>query len=196
MRGVYLGTHINGMDLSEPRFLPVFEAIEAAGLPIFLHPLLTMGGARLAPYYLGNFLGNPFETATAAAHLIFGGVLDRCPKLEVNLPHAGGALPILIGRMDHGSQRRKETRHMTRLPSDYLRRFTYDTISHSQPILRWLISFLGADRIVVGSDYCFDMGYEQPAEVVRQLDLPAEQRAMILGGTAARLLGLPAAVGA
>jgi aminocarboxymuconate-semialdehyde decarboxylase len=194
MRGVYLGTHIDGADLSDPRFLPVFQAIEAAGLHVFLHPLLTMGGSRLSSFYLNNFLGNPFETATAAAHLIFGGVLDRCPQLSVNLPHAGGALPILIGRFDHGSARRKETRHMTRPPSDYLKRFTYDTIAHSVPIMRWLVDFLGAERIVLGSDYCFDMGYERPLEMVDQLGLTPADRGLVLEGTVARLLGLPALV--
>jgi len=192
MRGVYLGTHIVGADLSDPRFLPVFQAIEAAKLPIFLHPLFTLGGPRLAPYYLSNLLGNPFETAVAAAHLIFGGVLDRCPTLEVSLPHAGGALPILIGRLDRGHAVRKEVRHLERPPSAYLQRFTYDTISHSPEILRWLVSFLGAERIVLGSDYCFDMGYEQPVAKLDALNLSERERALILGGTASRLLGLAA----
>lgn len=192
IQGVYLGTHINGRDLSDPDFLPVFQAIEAAGLPVFLHPLIVLGGARLKPFYLNNLLGNPFEAAVAAAHLIFGGVLDRCPTLEVSLPHAGGALPILIGRMDHGMRVRKEGRHMPRPPSEYLRRFTYDTISHSPEILRWLITQVGVDRIVLGSDYVFDMGYERPLDMVEALGLPPDQRAQIVETTASRILGLPA----
>ena len=110
-RGVFMGTHVAGTDLSDPRLLPVFKAIEAAGLNVFLHPCQTLGGTRLAPYYLGNLLGNPFESAVAAAHLIFGGVLDHCPRLEVHLVHAGGALPVLFGRLDHGHRVRKEARH-------------------------------------------------------------------------------------
>jgi len=194
IHGIYMGTHINGRDLSDPAFLPVFQAIEAAGLPIFLHPLIVLGGERLKPFYLGNLLGNPFEAAVAAAHLIFGGVLDKCPRLEVSLPHAGGALPILAGRLDHGTRVRKEGRHMPRPPSDYLRRFTYDTISHSPEILRWLISQVGVDRIVLGSDYVFDMGYDRPLEMVDALGLSSEDRALIVEGTAARILGLSAAV--
>ena len=189
IRGVYCGTNINNMDLSEPRLLPIWRAIEAANLPVFLHPLQTVGGARMA-YYMNNFIGNPVDTAIAAGHLIFGGVLDACPRLEISLPHAGGVLPILIGRFDHGASRRPETRHLQRPPSAYLRRFTYDTIAHSPEIMRFVISMVGADRVMLGSDYCYDMGYERPVENLDALGLSAADRAAILGGTAARLLRL------
>src|SRR5207237_1197016 len=92
IRGVYLGTNINGRDLSDPAFTPIFAACEARRLPVLLHPLTVIGaGNRLGRYYLNNFLGNPFDTAIAAAHLVFGGVLARFPRLEVCLPHARGA---------------------------------------------------------------------------------------------------------
>jgi aminocarboxymuconate-semialdehyde decarboxylase len=190
MRGVYLGTNIHGRDLDDPLFEPVYTRIEALGLPIFLHPLKTIGGERMKPYYLNNLLGNPIDTGIAASHLIFGGVLDRHPGLEISLPHAGGILPILIGRIDHGARMRKELKHMEHPPSSYLRRFTYDTIAHDKAIMQFVIAEVGADRVMLGSDYCFDMGYTRPVEVVEELDLSAEQRAMILGGTAARLLKL------
>jgi aminocarboxymuconate-semialdehyde decarboxylase len=188
IRGVYMGTNIEDRDLSDPLFTPVFERIEALGLPVFLHPLKVAGGKRLEPFYLGNLLGNPFDTAIAAAHLIFGGVLDRFPRLEINLPHAGGALPILIGRLDHGHRVRKEVCHLPQPPSAYLRRFTYDTIGHSATVLRYVIAQVGADRVMLGSDYCFDMGHERPVEVVAELGLAPDERNLILGGTAARLL--------
>ena len=119
-------------------------------------------------------------------------MLDRHPKLQVNLPHAGGVLPILIGRIDHGWKVRKENRHLAQAPSTYLRRFTYDTIAHSKPIMEFVISMVGADRVMIGSDYCFDMGYEQPIKFVDQLSLSPEQRKMILGTTAAKVLKLAA----
>ncbi len=191
IRGVYLGTNVNGRELDDPAFLPVWERIAALGLPAFLHPLDVIGAQRLAPYYLGNLLGNPFDTAIAAAHLIFGGVLDRFPKLIVCLPHAGGAFPYLIGRLDRGGKVRRELQHMTRPPSAYLRRFTYDTISHAPASLRYLIDLVGADRVMIGSDYCFDMGYRRPVEVVTRLArLSRVDQAKILGGTAAKLLGV------
>ncbi|HXH83140.1 MAG TPA: amidohydrolase family protein [Candidatus Tectomicrobia bacterium] len=189
IRGIYLGTNVNGTELDDPSFTPVFERIHARGLPVFLHPLNVVGAQRLAPYYLGNLLGNPYDTGIAAAHLIFGGVLDRFPRLSVCLPHAGGTLPYLVGRLDHGRKVRRELAHMKRPPSAYLRRFTYDTISHAPASLRYLIDLVGSDRVMIGSDYCFDMGYERPVEVVTRLGgLSRADQDRILGGTAARLL--------
>lgn len=190
VRGIYLGTNIQDKDLDDPMFLPVFARIEALGLPIFLHPLKTVGGDRTKPFYLANLIGNPLDTGIAAAHLICGGVLDRFPKLDINLPHAGGVLPILIGRIDHGFRVRKELKHLPQPPSAYLRRFTYDTITHSKAVMSFVISQVGSDRVMLGSDYCFDMGYEHPVEVVNELALDDEARKMILGGTASKLLKL------
>jgi len=192
IRAVYLGTNINGRDLSEPDFAPVFARCEALRLPVLLHPLTVIGAARLAKFYLNNFLGNPFDTAVAAAHLVFGGVLDRFPKLEVCLPHAGGALPILFGRLTHGQRVRPETKGVARRPlRAYLRRFTYDTISHAPEVLEYLVKLVGADRIMMGSDYCFDMGHTRPREVVtRGPKLGKREQAQILHATAAKLLRL------
>jgi aminocarboxymuconate-semialdehyde decarboxylase len=190
MKGVYVGTNINGLDVAEKRFLPIWKAIEAAGLPAFLHPLQTIPSPRLQPYYFGNLIGNPLDTAIAAGNLIMGGVLDACPTLEVNLPHAGGVLPILIGRWDHGARVRPELKHMTRPPSDYLRRFTYDTVSHSADVMKFVISQVGVDRITLGDDYYFDMGDAEPVGVVDALGLNPQERAMVLGGNAAKLLKL------
>ena len=190
-RGVYLGTNVRGKELTDPSFLPVFERIHALGVPLFLHPVEVIGAQRLANFHLHNLLGNPFDTAVAAANLIFSGMLDRFPKLEVCLPHAGGALPYLIGRLNRGWKVRADCRAMKKRPSDYLRRFTYDTISHAPESLAYLIDLVGADRVMIGSDYCFDMGYERPVEVVTRLKgLSQADRAKILGGNAARLLRL------
>ncbi len=191
IRGVYLGTNIQGRELSDPAFFPVYQRLEALRLPLLLHPIDVLGAQRLAPYYLGNLLGNPFDSAVAAAHLIFGGVLDRLPRLQVCLPHAGGAFPYLIGRLSRGWKVRSECKHVKRPPSAYLRRFTYDTISHSSQALRYLIGLVGADRVLLGSDYCFDMGYARPVQVVTGLrGLSRSDQARILGGNAKRLLRL------
>ena len=192
IRGIYLGTNVGGRELSDPAFLPVYSRCAEARLPVLLHPLNVIGGKRLQPFYLNNLLGNPFDTTIAAAHLVFGGVLDRVPKLEVCLPHAGGALPYLAGRLRRGQRVRPEARDRAKKPFEaYLRRFTYDTISHHPGALDYLIRTVGADRVMLGSDYCFDMGYERPRDIVeRQLRLGAADRRRILGGTAARLLRL------
>ena len=189
-RGIYLGTNIRGRELADPSFLPVFERIHALEVPIFLHPLNVIGVQRLANYHLHNLLGNPFDTAVAAANLIFSGFFDRFPKLKVCLPHAGGALPYLIGRLNRGWKVREECRALKRSPSSYLRRFTYDTISHASEALDYLIKLVGADRVMLGSDYCFDMGYERPVEVVTALELRRSDQEKVLGGNATRLLRL------
>jgi aminocarboxymuconate-semialdehyde decarboxylase len=189
IKGVYSGTNIAGRQISEPDYLPVYEAMAGLGLPLFLHPISVIGAERLGAYHLANLLGNPFDTAVAAAYLIFAGVLDQIPALQVCLPHAGGALPWLVGRMDQGWRVRHECRHLSAPPSSYLDRFHYDTISHAPEALRYLIDLVGIERIVLGSDYCFDMGYEQPVAFVEALDwLSAAERAAILSGNARRLL--------
>lgn len=190
MRGVYLGTNIAGRDLDDPLFEPILARIEALDLPIFLHPVGTIGGDRLRPFFLSNLLGNPIDTAVAACHLIFGGVLDRHPKLQICLPHAGGVLPILVGRIDQGWKVRDELKHLPHAPSTYLQRFTYDTITHSKPIMEFVIKEVGSERVMVGSDYCFTMGYDRPVQFLDQVDLTSVQRRMILGGNAERLLKL------
>ena len=193
MRGVYIGTHIDDAhDLDDPLFEPIYSRIEALDLPVFLHPLQGYGGARMQPYYLSNLLGNPYDTAIAACKLIIGGVMDRHPKLQVCLPHGGGALPILIGRVDHGYRVRQEVKKMNlpKPPSEYLGRFSYDTIVHSKPILEFIIEQVGAERIMIGSDYCFDMGYDRPVQFLEQINLTSAQRKMIMGGNASRILKL------
>ncbi len=189
-RGIYLGTNIRGKELNDSLFLPVFERINALRVPIFLHPFNVIGSQRLTSYYLHNLLGNPFDTAVAAANLIFSGLLDRFPKLDICLPHAGGAFPYLIGRLNHGWKVRQECRGLKKPPLSYLRRFTYDTISHAPQSLRYLIDLVGADRVMLGSDYCFDMGYERPVKVITALKLSRKDQEKILSRNAARLLRL------
>ena len=191
MRVVYLATHINGSNLDDERFWPVYERCEALGLPIFLHPLYPCGGDRIAAHFMRNLCGNTYENGLAAASLVFGGVMDAFPRLDVMLPQAGGTFPWLIGRFDRGVAVRKELAHMKRPASAYLRRFHYDTVSHHPRIMRFLIELVGADRIVVGSDYNQDMSCERPVEFVREVPaLSEEERRLILGGNARRLMGL------
>ena len=191
IRGVYMATRIGERELSDPDFFDVYERIEDLGLTIFLHPVTVVDPDRLKRFYLTNFIGNPTESAIAASHLIFGEVLDRFPKLSICLPHAGGSFPFLIGRISHGWSVRQECQHLERSPSEYLRRFHFDTITHSPSALEYLLQLVGADRVVMGSDFCFDMSYEQPVKIViEHPSLDDEKRALILGENARRLLQL------
>jgi aminocarboxymuconate-semialdehyde decarboxylase len=165
---------IGERELSDPLFHPVYERIQALSLPIFLHPVKGFGAERLTRYYFHNAIGYPLETAVAAAELIFGGVLDAFPTLQICLPHAGGALPLLIGRLDHAHAVRPEARDLPRAPHEYLTRFWYDTITHSAGLMKFVIDLVGLERIVLGSDYCFNMGYAQPVEELEALGFLTE----------------------
>ena len=193
VRAVYMGTNVNGRNLSDPAFFPVFERCQALGLPVGLHPFNVNGAERLKPYYLTNLLGNPYDTGIAAAHLIFGGVLDRLPKLQVILPHAGGTFPLVWGRLQRGQKVRPEANKAAKKPvKAYLRRFTYDTISHDAGALRYLIDTVGADRVMLGTDFCFDMGYDRPLDIIRDkaVKLSRADQAKVVRENAARLLRL------
>ena len=191
LRGIYLATHINGKNLDEEEFFPVYAKCEELGWPVFLHPGNPIGGERTKKHFLVNLLGNPYDTGIAAASLMFGGVMDTFPKLDVMLPHAGGTFPGLIGRMNHGATIRPEVKHMKKPPFDYLRRFYYDTIAHSDHFLMYMIREIGADRIVLGDDYPADMGYKRPVDIVERLtELTAAERELILTRNAERLLRL------
>jgi aminocarboxymuconate-semialdehyde decarboxylase len=187
---VYMAMHINGQNLDDKSFWPVYERCEALALPLCLHPVNPCGTERMRLYHTRNLIGNPHEAAIAAADLIFGGVLDAFPRLEIVLPHAGGSFPWLIGRFDNGvATRKRELGHMKRPASSYLRRFYYDTISHHPQIMRFLIEMVGMDRIVVGSDYNMDAGYPRPVEFVDRIPgLTQQERALILGGNAMKFV--------
>ena len=192
MRALYMATHVNGKNLDDKSLWPVYERCEKLGLPILLHPLYPCGGKRYGTqYFLRNLLGNPYEVGIAAASLVFGGVLDAFPRLTVMLPQAGGTFPWLVGRMDHGWEVRKECQNIEHAPSEYLQRFYYDTITHHPGIMRSLIDLVGAERVVLGSDYDQDMSYERPVEFVDSIPgLSARERSLILEDNAARLLNL------
>jgi aminocarboxymuconate-semialdehyde decarboxylase len=193
MKGAAIGSNVNGKDLDHPDYAPFFERAEALRATLFIHPIDVIGVERIRPYYLHNGLGNPFDTAVAAARLVLGGVLDRHPRLQLCLAHAGGALPFLVGRLDRVARVREEAKGKSRRrPSAYLRRFHYDTVIHHGLALRYLVDLVGSDRVVVGSDYRFDMGCLDPVRTLREVkELPRADRARILGGVpAAKLLRL------
>lgn len=191
IKGAYMATAILDRELSNEAFFAVYEALEGLGLPMYLHPVFVIGEDRLRQYYLNNLLGNPFETAIAGAHLIFGGVMDRFPKLEVVLPHAGGALPWLAGRLTRGWEKRAELKNIKQAPVDYLRRFWYDTVGYSDAVTEYLVRMIGKDRVVMGSDYCFPIAYEQPVKNVTDNPLLADDvKQAIVAGNARRLLKL------
>jgi aminocarboxymuconate-semialdehyde decarboxylase len=189
MRAVYMAEAINCVNLHDKSFWPVYAKCEALGLPILLHPVYPCGVELMGEFFMRNLLGNPYEAGVAACSLVLGGVMDAFPKLTVMLPHAGGPFPWLIGRIDYGIKVRAELQHMKKPASKYLRRFYYDTVTHQPQILRYLIDFIGDDRIMLGSDYNQDMCDLRPVDFLESVPrLTKKQREIILGVNAMRLL--------
>jgi aminocarboxymuconate-semialdehyde decarboxylase len=190
LSGVEVPASVGGRYLGHDAFRDFWAAAEETGALVFVHPT-TKGFAApvFEEHYLWNTVGNPLETTITAAHLILGGVMDEHPRLRVLLAHGGGAILALRGRLAHEQSFHGPGRDVRAA----VRRFLFDTVVHDADVLRALLDFAGADRVLCGSDYPFDMGAERPAEIVRALGLPADEEAAILGGNALRLLGRGAA---
>ena len=192
MRGVEINPSVRGMDLTDAKLKldEFFAAVQALDVIIFMHPIGFTHGERLVNHYFSNIIGNPLETTVATSHLIFDGVLERHPKLKIVLPHAGGYLAHYWARMDHAYKARPDTRgQMKRKPSSYLEKFYFDSITFDHGMLAHLIARFGADHVLLGTDYPYDMGMERPVEFIDGVKgLSKAEAAAIQGGNAARLL--------
>ena len=163
--------------------------LAAQELSPFLHNAYPTGGERMKEFFMINTLGNRYESGYAAASLIYGGVLDAFPKLEVYLPHSGGTFPWLIVRFDYAGAVNAELKHMKQPASAYLRRFYYDTLTHPAPILRNLIDLAGVDRIVMGTDFPQHMGLHKPVQFVEHIPrITQREREMLVVDNPPRLL--------
>ena len=192
-RAVQISTNVNGDDLDHPRFEPFLAAAADLGMLVILHPNGFSEGRRLASHYLINVVGNPLDSTIAVTRLIFGGVFDRHPTLQVCVVHGGGYAPFYWPRMDHAYQVRPECRQaVSNRPSTYLRtNFYFDTVVFEPALIRRLLDDFGADRVLLGTDYPFDMGESAPVDLVTKVPgITEDERSAILGGTATRLLAL------
>ena len=188
--GVEIGSSVGGAPLDAPELDVFWHACCDLGVPVFMHPHHELGGERAVPYYLGNLFGNPSETGLIAARLIFAGVFERFPELMMILAHAGGTLPYIIGRLDHGYRVRPETKTIPKPPSEYLAQLYFDTITHDEEMLAYLVSRAGATRVVVGTDRPFDMGIDDPRGLVARIpNVDDDARAAILGENVRAILG-------
>jgi aminocarboxymuconate-semialdehyde decarboxylase len=193
-RAVQISTNVNGTDLDHPSFDDFFATAAELGTLVILHPNGFTDGRRLTDFYLINVIGNPLDSTIAAARMIFSGLLDHHPELAVCIVHGGGYTPFYWPRMDHAYRVRPECRErLRRTPSDYLRsNFYFDTVVFEPELVRRLADDFGVDRVLLGTDYPFDMGETSPVELVARVPgLSEPEAAAILGGTAARLLDLP-----
>ena len=191
--GVQIGSNIAGRNLDDPALDIFWEKAVSLDMPVFIHPIDVMGMEdRLKDYYLNNLIGNPLDTTIAVASLIFGGVMDRFPGLKILLSHTGGFVPWIRGRWQHGYLEREEPKSRGAHPVEaYIRKFYYDTIIHNADCLEFAWKTLGADRIVYGTDYPFDMGDLGPARQIPGLSrLPAADQEKILAGNVRRIYRL------
>ena len=193
LKGAMVGDHVNGLTYDDPSFLPLWKAAEAMGAVIFIHQSGdTTVASRNDRYHLPNTIGNLVDRTVTFASFVYGGVMDACPDLKVCLAHGGGFACYGAGRMDRGWQVRAEARvNIQHPPSQYLSRFWYDCLTHSEDALRYLIDTVGIERVVFGTDWPFDMAIDDPVNWVRSLSkLTDEEKGAILGGNIIRLLDL------
>jgi len=192
LRGVEINPNVAGRELTDPslnldRF---FAKARELDIVIFMHPIGFTQGERLMDHYLNNLIGNPLDTTVGTSHLIFGGVMERHPGLKIVLPHAGGFLGHYWARMDHGWRARPDCRTVIKKPpTSYLKKFFFDTITFDPEMLRNLIEKFGAAQVLLGTDYPFDMGEENPVGLINSVPrLPSAEKERIMGGNAVRLL--------
>jgi aminocarboxymuconate-semialdehyde decarboxylase len=192
MRGIEIGTHVEGEEISSPRLDPFWAEVEALGLVVVIHTQGATHPQRLADHNFVNIIGHAFEATLATAHLIFDGVVERHPDLKIVVVHGGGYLPAYAGRIDHGWEAREDVREgVPQLPTTYLRKFYFDTMVFEPDQVEYLVDTYGADHVMLGTDYPYDMGDDDPLALLgASTGLKQEQVDLIAGGNAARLLGL------
>ncbi|MEW2155765.1 amidohydrolase family protein [Streptomyces sp. NPDC007189] len=191
LRGVEISSHAPGRELSDPAYELLWSRAEETGALVFLHPFGCTLDERLDRWYLSNTVGQPVENAIALSHLIFSGVLDRHPGLKLIAAHGGGYLPTHIGRSDHAwATRTDAAAGCAHPPSSYLRRLYFDSLVHDPHVLRELVRVAGAERVLLGSDFPFDMGAEDPVGALRAARLPDADFHAVRGGNASALLSL------
>ncbi len=192
MPGVQIGSNVNGKNLDDASLFPVFEAAAELGAAIFVHPWEMVGRERMPKYWLAWLVGMPAETTLAVCSMIFGGVLERLPKLRVLFAHGGGAFPATVGRIARGFDVRPDLCAVDNAvdPREYLGRFYVDSLVHDEAMLRYTMELLGDDKVALGSDYPFPLGEAVPGTLIESMRLPAESQAKLLHGAALEWLGL------
>ena len=192
--GAMLFSNVNGIALSDQRFWPLYEAADDLGAVLYIHPTSPVGVEAMTDFWLMPLVGFLMDTTLAAAKLVFSGVPERFPRIQWALCHLGGTIPYLAERLDRGFEAFSECRaNISRRPSEYLKRFYYDTVNFDPGAIDLAIAFAGVDHILAGSDYPHQIGsIPKMLETIRGLDISARDKSAIFGGNAARLLKMPA----
>lgn len=190
--GAMLFSNVNGVSLADERYWPLYELANERGAVLHIHPTNPVNVDAMREYWLMPLVGFLFDTTIAASHLVFSGVAERFPNIKWVLSHLGGAIPYLAERLDRGYFAFKECRaNISRPPSEYLKRWNYDTVNFDRNAIELAINFAGAERIMAGSDYPHAIG-SIPAmkKALSSLHVSESDKAAIFGGNAARVYGL------
>lgn len=180
--GIQIGSNINNKNLSEPEFHPIWEACEAMDMAVMIHPWEMMGSEHMSKYWLPWLVGMPAETSRAACSLIFGGVMEKYPKIRFNFSHAGGSLLATIGRVEHGFNCRPDLVAIDNPinPREYLGKFWVDCITHDLPYLKYIIEMIGSEKITLGTDYPFPLGDLEIGRFIEESDLAQSDKDNIM----------------
>jgi len=191
-KGAMLFSNVNGAALADPRYDELYRAANELDAVLHIHPTSPVGVEAMSDYWLMPLVGFPLDTTLAAAKLVFSGVPERFPRIHWVLSHLGGAIPYIAERLDRGYRAFRECRaHISRPPSEYLKDFYFDTVNFDAGALKLAIAFAGAGRLLAGSDYPHAIGsIASMLQSIRALDITEADRAAILGGNAAKLLGV------
>jgi len=181
LTGFQIGSHVQGKNLSDPSFFPLYEEIEKKGACLFVHPWDMMGQDTMSKYWLPWLVGMPAETSRAICSFIFGGVFDRFPKLRVQFAHGGGSFPFTLGRIQHGYESRPDLCAIDckLSPKDYVSKFFVDSLVHDQRSLKFLIEVMSEDHICLGTDYPFPLGEIEAGKLIDScgfIDKPVREK--------------------
>ncbi|HCN05193.1 MAG TPA: 2-amino-3-carboxymuconate-6-semialdehyde decarboxylase [Bacteroidetes bacterium] len=193
--GVEIGTNVNGKNLDDKVFFPLWEAAQDLNMSIFVHPWDMMGSERTERYFLQWLVGMPAETTLAICSMLFGGVLDAFPKMKVMFAHAGGTFPFTLGRISHGYHARPDLCNINRVedPTNYIGRFWVDSITHNADALRFLLALLGEEKIAYGTDYPFPLGDLEHGKFIHEMaDLSPKVQQQLFSDNVLEFLGLRA----
>ena len=191
MVGVQIGSNVNQKNLNEPEFYDFFAASEELGAAVFVHPWEMMGQAEIQKYWLPWLVGMPAETSRAICSIIFGGILEKFPKLRICFAHGGGSFPSTIGRIEHGYNCRPDLVQIdnTVNPRDYIGKIYFDSLVHDPMMLDYLIKFAGDDFVMLGSDYPFPLGENIPGKLIKQNIHDERLKSKLLSENALKWLG-------
>ncbi|MEM1137716.1 MAG: amidohydrolase family protein [Bacteroidota bacterium] len=192
LAGVEIGTHINEWNLDAPEVFSVFEAAADLGAAVFIHPWDMMGKSKMPKYWLPWLVGMPAETSLAICSMIFGGVFEKLPNLNVAFAHGGGSFPAIFGRVQHGFEVRPDLCAIDNPfpPEKYLRKFYCDALVHFPDALELLVKVIGEDRIMLGTDYPFPLGELAPGNLIHGMPYNKKSKEKMLSGNALKWLNL------